>query len=61
MAIHTETASVTKPLYSNGKQLAHQIFLETMAAIDVRHAMLAKLKREDDELVAGGEKPGSER
>ena len=33
-----------KPDYSHGKQLAQQIFHETMTAIDVRHAMLGKLK-----------------
>ncbi len=53
MPVHIEPANVTKPLYSHGKQLAQHIFLETMAAIDVRHAMLAKIKRDGDELVAG--------
>jgi glycerate 2-kinase len=53
MPVSIESASVAKPLYSNGKQLAQHIFLETLAAIDVRHAMLAKLKREGDALVAG--------
>lgn len=53
MPVHTESASIAKPLYSRGKQLAQHIFLETLAAIDVRHAMLAKLKREGDTLVAG--------
>ncbi len=53
MPVHTESASVAKPLYSGGKQLAQHIFLETMAAIDVRHAMLAKLKREGETLIAG--------
>jgi hydroxypyruvate reductase len=48
------TKSVAKPLYTGGKQLAHQIFMETMAAIDVRHAMLSKLRREGGALVAGG-------
>lgn len=33
-----------KPAYSRGKQLAQQIFHDTMAAIDVRHAMSEKLK-----------------
>jgi len=33
-----------KPAYSHGKQLAQQIFHDTMAAIDVRHAMSEKLK-----------------
>lgn len=54
MIIPTESLSVSKPAYTNGKQLAHHIFLETMAAIDVRHAMLAKLQREGGALVAGG-------
>jgi len=40
--------------YSHGKQLAQQIFFETLTAIDVRHTMLAKLKREGGALVAGG-------
>ena len=34
--------------YSRGKQLAMEIFLHTMAALDLRAAMLAKLKREGD-------------
>lgn len=53
MATHAESASLQKPLYSNGKQLALQIFLQTMAAIDVGHAMLGKLRREGASLVAG--------
>jgi hydroxypyruvate reductase len=53
----TNTAHSTatkKPEYQQGKQLAQQIFHETMAAIDVRHAMLNKLKFEGGALVAGG-------
>lgn len=42
-----------KPAYSHGKQLTQQIFHDTMAAIDVRHAMLAKLKLDDGVLTAG--------
>jgi glycerate 2-kinase len=53
MPVPTDIASTLKPLYANGKQLAQQIFLDTMAAIDVRHAMLGKLKRGGEELVAG--------
>jgi hydroxypyruvate reductase len=34
--------------YSRGKQLAIQVFLDTMATLDVRSAMLAKLKREGE-------------
>jgi glycerate 2-kinase len=39
--------------YTSGKRLAEQIFLDTLVAIDVRHAMLQKLKREGNALVAG--------
>ncbi len=53
MATHTHSAGAAGLVYSNGKQLAHHIFLETMAAIDVRRAMLAKLRRNGKELVAG--------
>jgi hydroxypyruvate reductase len=54
--MQTHTASITTAglPYTSGKQLAAHIFLETMAAIDVRHAMLAKLRREGGALVAGG-------
>ncbi len=54
MGTHGGSASPAKPLYTGGKQLAHYIFMETMATIDVRHAMLSKLKREGGALVAGG-------
>lgn len=42
-----------KPDYRHGKQLVQQIFHDTMAAIDVRHAMRAKLKFEGGVLLAG--------
>lgn len=45
--------SVAKPSYTSGKRLAEKIFLDTMAAIEVRHAMLQKLKCEGGALVAG--------
>jgi len=48
-----QSAAIKKPEYSHGKQLAQQIFHETMAAIDVRHAMLAELKFEAGVLTAG--------
>jgi hydroxypyruvate reductase len=44
---------IVKPEYSQGKYLAQRIFQETMAAIDVRHAMLAKLRFEGAALTAG--------
>jgi hydroxypyruvate reductase len=47
------SVSVAKPGYSAGKQLAQEIFFEAMAAIDVRRAMLSKLRRESTVLVAG--------
>ncbi len=53
MASEGGTKTVAEPHYTGGKQLAHQIFMETMAAIDVRHAMLSKLRREGGALVAG--------
>jgi len=40
--------------YTSGKRLAEEIFLATIAAIDVRRAMLQKLKREGGALVVGG-------
>jgi hydroxypyruvate reductase len=39
--------------YSRGKQLAMQIFLDAMAALGLRSAMLAKLKRQGELLKAG--------
>jgi hydroxypyruvate reductase len=54
METHSGPISVARLRYTSGKQLAEQIFLDTLAAIDVRHAMLQKLKREGAALVAGG-------
>lgn len=54
MVTRSEPISIARPSYTSGKRLAEQIFLDTMAAIDVRHAMLSKLKREGGALVAGG-------
>jgi hydroxypyruvate reductase len=48
-----ETTGVAVPRYAEGKHLAEQIFRETMAQIDVRHAMLRKIRREGGALVAG--------
>jgi hydroxypyruvate reductase len=49
-----QSAILAAPAYSHGKQLARQIFLDTLVTVDVRHAMLAKLQREGGALVAGG-------
>ncbi|MGD1104994.1 MAG: glycerate-2-kinase family protein [Terriglobia bacterium] len=53
MTMTAQSAALAKQDYSHGKQLAQQIFHETMVAIDVRHAMLAKLKYEGGALMAG--------
>ncbi len=45
--------SVEKLRYSAGKELAREIFFETMTAIDVRWAMTSKLRKESTALVAG--------
>jgi len=48
-----QSATPPKLDYSRGKELAIQVFLEAMAALDLRSAMLAKLKREGERLEAG--------
>jgi hydroxypyruvate reductase len=48
-----QSATLSELDYSRGKQLAMQVFLDTMAALDLRSAMLAKLKREGELLKAG--------
>ena len=53
MPTQSQPLRVNKPLYSNGKEIAKHIFLEVMTAIDVRRAMRAKLKLQDDALMAG--------
>src|SRR5215831_9387259 len=53
MEKHGRSVSEEKPRYSAGKQLAREIFFETMTTIDVRRAMLSKLRRESTALVAG--------
>lgn len=51
----TRTGPIRTPVpqYANGKEVAKQIFLEVMKAIDVRSAMRAKIKRHDGVLVTG--------
>jgi hydroxypyruvate reductase len=48
-----QSATLSDLEYSRGKQLAIQVFLDTLASLDVRSAMLAKLKREGELLKAG--------
>jgi len=47
------SATLSRLDYSRGKELAIQVFLDAMAALDLRSAMLAKLKREGELLKAG--------
>jgi hydroxypyruvate reductase len=54
MKTTAQSATLAKPAYAHGKELARQVFHETMASIDVRHTLLAKLKFQDGALVAGG-------
>jgi glycerate 2-kinase len=54
METRVKSAQAASLPYADGKHFATHIFLETMAAIEVRHAMLAKLRREGGALVAGG-------
>jgi hydroxypyruvate reductase len=53
MTTTAQSKAIKVPDYIHGKQLAQQIFHDTMAAIDVRHAMLAKLKFEGGALLVG--------
>src|SRR2546422_9517017 len=46
--------SVAPPAEARGKELAEHIFLDTLAALNVRRFMPSKLKREGGALVAGG-------
>jgi len=48
-----QSATLSELDYSRGKQLATQVFLDAMAALDLRAAMLAKLKRAGGLLMAG--------
>jgi hydroxypyruvate reductase len=47
-----QSATLSELEYSHGKLLAMQVFLDTLAALDVRSAMLAKLKYEGELLKA---------
>jgi hypothetical protein len=44
MGRHSDPTMVARPTYASGKRLAEQIFLDALAAIGVRYAMLQKLK-----------------
>lgn len=49
----TSLAPMLKLVYANGKQLAWQVFLETMASIDVGHAMQTKVAFQGKTLAVG--------
>jgi glycerate 2-kinase len=53
MDTRTPTVALTKPQYTQGKQLAERIFFDTMAAIDLRQAMLSRLDFKGGVLRAG--------
>lgn len=53
MTTTAQPAAIKNLDYAHGKQWAQLIFHETMAAIDVRNAMLAKLKFAGGKLTAG--------
>jgi hydroxypyruvate reductase len=48
-----QSATLSRLDYSRGKELAIQVFLDAIVALDLRSAMLAKLKREGELLKAG--------
>ena len=52
MSIHEESSGSKVPTYERGKAIARHVFHEVIAAIDLRKAMLKKLKRVDDALHA---------
>ncbi len=53
MVAKGQVATIGTPPASRGKQLACEIFLKTMAALDIRQAMLSKLERQGESLTAG--------
>ncbi len=53
MGTPVKSESAVQLSYAQGKSLAQQIYFDTLAAIDVRHALLTKLKHEGGALVAG--------
>lgn len=54
MTAHDQLADARLPRPSRGKQLAQEIFLKTMAAIDLGRVMKSKLSLQGDTLVAAG-------
>ncbi len=46
---------MASPIYRNGKEIAAQAFLQTLAEIDIRHTMLRKVHRKGETLEAGSE------
>ena len=54
MTSPAQSKAPTVPDYKQGKQLAQRIFHDTIAAIEVRHAMRDRLKYDAETLLAGG-------
>jgi hydroxypyruvate reductase len=53
MATHLEQVQIKPRLAANGKRLAEQIFLTTLSSLEVRGAMLSRIKRESGRLGFG--------
>jgi glycerate 2-kinase len=55
MATQRVSTSIAVPAYLRGRQIAHQIFMETMARLDVHKAMLRKMQFSSGLLTVGDE------
>jgi len=53
MSVESKKPSFPKPGHEHGKAIARQIFHDVMAAIDLRHSISTKLRRDGETLVAG--------
>lgn len=53
MSVQNEVTSSAKPSYERGKAIARQVFHEVIAALDLRRAMLEKLKHKNEGLITG--------
>lgn len=52
--MNSDRANPSRPAYDEGKNIAREIFHEVITAIDLRHAMFHKLRKEDENIFAGG-------
>jgi glycerate 2-kinase len=53
MSTQNQVLSISKPSYRQGKNIARQVFHEVISAIDLRKAMVEKLRHEGETLIAG--------